>query len=850
MSEIKLDTNSLLNSSFSDKGEKNISSEAVPKISFKDLLVNNIKPVKSQTEMAQKDILVSNFQQETEPISKLQEKNASISGSAEENVSQENNTILSKLSQKIDVLSKLLEKIILASGLVDGNASSVKNVQLNGDNNSIIANMDNITDEANVINTANTDIYSNIAGSANVNNGKANDNELNADNILQINSEAKEKTSSELNSNSILQINDETKEKAVPDKPISLENIYKNLPDTITNKGNSNGQVISKDSKDVDNGDSTGKLSNGNSSKEKSVESLADLESQIDNLIKNISDKSGLISKQDIEEISQLTAKLETASTNRLQLNNNLDMPLVQKTQLINKEIASYKNVNSNDDNTIAQIIAKLRQVTDLLSKLLEKTTSEAGSTNGNASSESNVQLNKDNKDVDDDKTNSEINGNTVSITNLLINFFSLDIKSKDVVEKFTDNKILPVSQIDNKINNIVNVLNNEKQNLNKNNFADKKSNLLNELNALTNDNTANNENLVISQDDFKNTSYEKLDKNEVKNSEAAIANLLDTNRQNISNETDPQENLINKIKHEIKEIIESSIKDSNNKETSNIKNYNSNTNLNKDFTNEILTNNTSLLENILTENKNLPKDKNAEILDKNSEVKIFNKPESNQVKEKIVNDKVNVLTSGNKDNSQFKNSGGFNTDNDFLKRLLEDNKDTKLDKVNTLMNQFIVQNQNNSQEIANEPKVINKSNFTADIIKSIRYMENKNIKDMTVKINPKDLGEVYIKITSSADGILKASISTNNRETFNLLNANIQDLNNNFNNSQIKIQHIDINIYNGDTTFFSNSFNQNQSNENNSHHKTYSVSNINNEEGDTLPGHIIYEDNKLNILV
>lgn len=128
--------------------------------------------------------------------------------------------------------------------------------------------------------------------------------------------------------------------------------------------------------------------------------------------------------------------------------------------------------------------------------------------------------------------------------------------------------------------------------------------------------------------------------------------------------------------------------------------------------------------------------------------------------------------------------------------------------------------------------------------------METKDIRDMIVKINPKELGEIYIKITATADGIMKANISANSRETFNLLNAHVQDLNNSLNNSQIKIQHIDINIYNGDTTFFSNNFNQSQGDKNNSQSQNYnSVSYINGEEEPAASEETIYEDNKLNTL-
>jgi len=81
--------------------------------------------------------------------------------------------------------------------------------------------------------------------------------------------------------------------------------------------------------------------------------------------------------------------------------------------------------------------------------------------------------------------------------------------------------------------------------------------------------------------------------------------------------------------------------------------------------------------------------------------------------------------------------------------------------------------------------------------------MEQNDMKEMTVKLMPRELGEIVIKLTMQ-NGLMKANITASNKEAYNLLNSNIQDLNKLIGNEEIKIQNVTINIYNGDTTFFS----------------------------------------------
>lgn len=100
---------------------------------------------------------------------------------------------------------------------------------------------------------------------------------------------------------------------------------------------------------------------------------------------------------------------------------------------------------------------------------------------------------------------------------------------------------------------------------------------------------------------------------------------------------------------------------------------------------------------------------------------------------------------------------------------------------------------------------VINKNTMNTDIIKSIKYMELNNVKDLTVKIMPKELGEVFIKLTMEG-GIMKANIGASTKDAYNLLNSNMQLIEDKLQNSGIKVQELSLNIYNEDTTFFKQS--------------------------------------------
>ena len=152
-------------------------------------------------------------------------------------------------------------------------------------------------------------------------------------------------------------------------------------------------------------------------------------------------------------------------------------------------------------------------------------------------------------------------------------------------------------------------------------------------------------------------------------------------------------------------------------------------------------------------------------------------------------------------DDSSNLNSKSSKGDEDFLKNLLSDGND-KVSRVTNFMSQFNNMKVDNNSVGDLEKVVINKDTVNTDMIKALKYMQTNDMKDLIVKINPRQLGEVVIKITMES-GVMKASINASNKEAYNLINSNLSDITNKLQNNDIKIQNLSLNIYNEDTTFF-----------------------------------------------
>lgn len=208
---------------------------------------------------------------------------------------------------------------------------------------------------------------------------------------------------------------------------------------------------------------------------------------------------------------------------------------------------------------------------------------------------------------------------------------------------------------------------------------------------------------------------------------------------------------------------------------------------------------------------------------------------------------------SSNENQSQFssddKKQNLNNSGDDFLKGLAADDKNSKFSKVSNFMAQFnaikteVPVTNNSNNDIA-----INENNFSSDMFKAITYMDTNGIKDLTVKITPKELGEVTIKLTME-NGVMKANITASNKDAYNLLNSSMKDISDKLQDSNIKIQNFNIDVYNGDTTFFKDGSNGGSREEYKGRKNNETVSGIMSEEPN-IDSEAISDDGALNTLV
>ena len=110
------------------------------------------------------------------------------------------------------------------------------------------------------------------------------------------------------------------------------------------------------------------------------------------------------------------------------------------------------------------------------------------------------------------------------------------------------------------------------------------------------------------------------------------------------------------------------------------------------------------------------------------------------------------------------------------------------------------------TEPTAVQPMIINEDTFSEDMVKVIKYIDRENLTELKLQINPKELGNLIIKVTLEGN-ILKASLSPSSKEAYHLLNNNLSELKANLQSGDISFKNIELNIYQEDTTYFSQGF-------------------------------------------
>lgn len=211
-------------------------------------------------------------------------------------------------------------------------------------------------------------------------------------------------------------------------------------------------------------------------------------------------------------------------------------------------------------------------------------------------------------------------------------------------------------------------------------------------------------------------------------------------------------------------------------------------------FNNILVSNITTLDEKSVVGLKNIIKEKIN--TDESSSNTLVGKEIEHEVKT------IPVVEEEVSDNSSEWSKKSFDNEEKVLNSILNDGEDKKVTTKFTLMNNNV---SSSNVEKVEAPKVINRANMVEDIVKSVKYMDSNNIKELVVRINPKDLGEVAIRVVQE-DGIMKANLKASSKETYSILSQNLGDIKRYLGEQNIKIQQVDISLYE-DTTYFKEDF-------------------------------------------
>ncbi|NLK24352.1 MAG: flagellar hook-length control protein FliK, partial [Clostridiales bacterium] len=284
---------------------------------------------------------------------------------------------------------------------------------------------------------------------------------------------------------------------------------------------------------------------------------------------------------------------------------------------------------------------------------------------------------------------------------------------------------------------------------------------------------------------------------------------------------------------------------------TDNIKNINAHESINSSnaetLQSEVKENNKELItqiKNLLNENEQVS---NLSEASNNDNKEIFNNKMQNIISKNVENKEENIdvknYTSSDSNNSS--NNFEESKDEKILKSILND-KDLSSTTINrnvTFAGTF--NNVNALDGLKEAAKLVKAEHLAEDIIQSVKYMETNNIKELTVKINPRNLGELSIKVIQE-DGVLKAQIKATTKEGYDLLSRNASIINKELSNQNLKIQNVNISL-NNDTTFFKGS--SFEGNANNFSQNEASNKNAKNNVNGALDEDEVLEDNEAEII-
>lgn len=139
-----------------------------------------------------------------------------------------------------------------------------------------------------------------------------------------------------------------------------------------------------------------------------------------------------------------------------------------------------------------------------------------------------------------------------------------------------------------------------------------------------------------------------------------------------------------------------------------------------------------------------------------------------------------------------------------------------------SILNNIVMSKNNIITEVESkisEPKSIRSQYISEDFVQVIKYLKENNIEEVSVKMNPKDLGELNIKLIKS-NNEERIIVTLGETDTFNLLKDKINDIKAHLNTLDINVKEIAVEIKNNNENNFSQNLNQQFTKNNNKQKK------------------------------
>ena len=173
-----------------------------------------------------------------------------------------------------------------------------------------------------------------------------------------------------------------------------------------------------------------------------------------------------------------------------------------------------------------------------------------------------------------------------------------------------------------------------------------------------------------------------------------------------------------------------------------------------------------------------------------------------NQVKSLKSYEELNVSTNSNKSNVLDLKPKEEDKDLNVLENILDKNANV----FSQVSNKTFIQESNANKNV---PTVTIRANQMADdFIKMVKYLKNNDIEEIKVNINPKELGDMTIKLMKDSEAT-KVFINVSKEDTFHMLSKNIGDINKHLFDLGIKSKDVVVTMKSNGENFFSDNLNQ-----------------------------------------